>query len=120
MKIFIVKHLTIAFDRLDVLVGCLGPPLVGQVHMKVTILGLKLFLKTQTINIYKRVCQTKNEPQQQGISYQERESGRERGERERGRGRKGRACQRAGQLAGIFKVRLGLKSKIILVEIMSF
>jgi hypothetical protein len=44
----------------------------------------------------KRVCPIKNEPQQQGISYLERER---EGVRERG--------GRAGQQAGIFKVRLG-------------
>jgi hypothetical protein len=115
MKICIVKHLTIAFDRLDVLVGCLGPPLVGEVHMEVTILGLKLFLKSQTINIYKRVCQTKNEPQQQEISYQERERGRERGKKrggeregerdrggegQRGRGTEGEGDRGAGMPVG--------------------
>ncbi len=44
------------------------------------------------------VCPTKNEPQQQGISYLEREKE----GFERGRG------GRAGQQAGIFKVRLRL------------
>ncbi len=45
----------------------------------------------------KRVCPTKNEPQQQGLSYLEREGV---GEKERGRW--------AGLQAGKFKVRLGL------------
>jgi hypothetical protein len=45
----------------------------------------------------KRVYPTKNEPQQQGISYLDREK---EGVRERG--------VWAGQQAGIFKVKLGL------------
>jgi hypothetical protein len=56
--------------------------------------------KTSSLNPSnnKRVCPTKNEPQQQGISYLESER---KGVRERERGGP------AGQ-AGIFKVRLGL------------
>jgi hypothetical protein len=45
----------------------------------------------------KRVCPTKNEPQQQGISYLDRER--------EGVGERG---MWAGQQTGIFKVRLGL------------
>jgi hypothetical protein len=53
------------------------------------------------IYIYKRVCPTKIEHQQQDISYLERE--REGGDRE------GHAGGRwVGQQAGIFKVRIGL------------
>jgi hypothetical protein len=52
----------------------------------------------------KRVCPSKNEPQQQGISFLERG----RGERERD-GRAGRrAEEHFSRQAGICKVRLGL------------
>ena len=58
-----------------------------------------LAIKQPYGNLAKKFFPTKNEPQQQGISYLERE--RERGQIERARW--------AGQQAGIFKVRLGLE-----------
>jgi hypothetical protein len=55
---------------------------------------------TKCLNLYnKQVCPSKNEPQQQGTSYLERER---EGARERGAG------GQEGQQAGILKVRLGL------------
>jgi hypothetical protein len=62
-------------------------------------LGTRIIKISDTIYIYRRVRPTKNEPQQQGISYPERKKGDE--ERERGR--------RVGQQADIFEIRLGLR-----------
>jgi hypothetical protein len=56
---------------------------------------VKMHFCTNLFN--KRVCPTKNEPQQQGIAYLDREN--EEGVRERG--------VRAGQQAGISKANLG-------------
>ncbi len=89
---------------ISVSIGLKGITLKGfYCHYKVSqvctdfLIVLELYLHYLNLLYNKRVCPTKNEPQQ-GISYTEREK-EEVWEREKG--------QWAGQQAGIFKVRFG-------------